>query len=113
MENNNRQGCRWTLEDLVVYDQINGDFVEVENLEYALKYIKDVATDPEEGIHPDIESIRIYKEVANVVCEQVEGKETYKVKVVPIPESIEPCATSSEKNIVMKNYVLGFAFNDN
>jgi hypothetical protein len=48
-----------------------------------LEGIKEVATDPEEGIHPDIESIKIYKEIADVVCEQVEGKEAYKVKIIP------------------------------
>jgi hypothetical protein len=70
-------------EKIIIYDAINGDFYEVDNFEEALEGIKEVATDPEEGIHPDIESIKIYKEIADVVCEQVEGKEAYKVKIIP------------------------------
>ena len=48
-----------------------------------MKDLKENYCDPEEGIHPDIETIQIFKEVADVVLEQVEGKETYRVKVVP------------------------------
>jgi hypothetical protein len=101
--------------DLVVYDQINGDFIEVASLEDALKYIKEVATDPEEGIHPDIESIKVYKEVADVTLEEVEGEEeTYKVKVIPKQSTpipiLTPCVELEKeverlKGLIEKMYI--------
>lgn len=71
-------------QDVVMWDAINGDFYEHDSLASVLKDLKENYCDPEEGIHPDIETIRIFREIADVSLEPVEGKEnTFRVKVVP------------------------------
>lgn len=68
----------------VVWDAIDGDLSDFDSFEDIKKYLKDNYTDPEEGIHPDIESIRIFKEVAAVRVIPVDGKNTHRIHVIPI-----------------------------
>jgi hypothetical protein len=70
--------------EFTVYDPINNDFYEFDTLNEVQKMLKEDFTDPEEGIHPEIENLRIFKVVANVVVKQVPGKETFRIEVVPI-----------------------------
>lgn len=90
-------------ENFIMWDAINGDFYEHESLDSVLKDLKENYCDPEEGIHPDIETIMIFKEVADVVVEKVDGKETYRVNVTPREDNAQQKLLAAEKEIERLN----------
>jgi hypothetical protein len=69
---------------LQIWNAIDGDWMGVDNLEEARKWIRENFTDPEEGIHPDIETIEIFKKVAGVAVVPIPGKNTFRIEVQPI-----------------------------
>ena len=64
----------------IVMDHIEGEYPEFDTLTEAKKYILDNYTLPDEGIHPDIDDMRIVKvdcEVKIIKDEAVLDKEIY------------------------------------
>lgn len=56
--------------ELYLHDTIEGDFFEVDSIEDAKEIIISDYTCPSDGIHPDIEDLKVYQLVAKVVIEE-------------------------------------------
>lgn len=52
--------------NLYLWDTINGDVVDFENLESLKKYVNECFVDEIDGVHPDADSFLIFKEVGSV-----------------------------------------------
>jgi hypothetical protein len=68
-------------DDLVLWNGIDGEFVEVDSVHDAEKWAKENLTDPDEGFHPDAESVELYQKVGGVYVYVNEEKNTYKIRV--------------------------------
>ena len=72
-----------TTDKCFVYDGINGELEECKNIYEAKTFIRENFIDEKEGIHPDIESVIILKQVMNTVVEEIvpsQGEPHHKVE---------------------------------
>lgn len=71
-------------ENLVIYDNINNDFIDVESLDDALSYTKELYI--EDGdIHPDIEDVVVYQKVGQIGVEDLKDG-TCKVYMIELSD---------------------------
>lgn len=74
------------VEKIYLWDTINGDdhLEEFDTIEECEKYVKECFTDTLDGVHPDIESLNIYKKVGGVYVEETGNYCTHNKEEVPI-----------------------------
>lgn len=65
------------MKKILVVDGVNTETEEFETLDEAKSWIKECFTDKDEGIHPDIESVKIYEQ--KYITDVVEAEDGYKV----------------------------------
>lgn len=68
-------------DDLVLWNPLDGEMIEVDSIQDAQDWAKENLTDPEEGVHPDAESVDLYQKVGGVYVHVNEEKNTYKIRV--------------------------------
>ena len=90
---------------LHIWNAIDGDWAEVDNLKEAKKWVKENYCDPEDGIHPDIETIEIFKKVAGVALVPVPGKNTFKIEVQPVAST--PSVNEGREAIAVLEWIKG------
>ena len=62
-----------------LWDGINNDFTECNDIKEAHKIIKEIVYDESDGIHPDAESVTLFIEIGKVQVEDHEEAEFYKL----------------------------------
>lgn len=91
-----------TKQILTMYDNIDGDFIEVDSLEDARKYVKENYVE-EDSMHPDFTHFDVFKKVGEVYVE--EDAEGNAVAIKTKNESASPEAVEFAEWIAKESYM--------
>ena len=84
-----------------VYSGIDGDFEDYKTIDEAHKSMKECILDGDE-IHPDAESVILYKKIGHVIIEDTHSTNNCKI-ILPV-EQMTPPVMTPEEFLLQKKY---------
>ena len=92
--------------ELIIWDGVDCELVKCKSHEDFEKYVRDNYVDKIDGVHPDVESIRLYQEVSHVEVKTIDGAKNEQfdeIVELSFPRQLQPPVISAEEFLKEKD----------